>query len=446
MPENSILSPVSLTSYFDNATGEARQANLFFYKAGTLDPIVAYTDATLHIPYPQPVATTGWGRVPPVYIGEIPAPGYRVRTFDQFQTLIEDLDGLPGAAPDPAEVAPPTPVAPEELFRTGDIKLSWQNHQTLPGWVEITLGGTIGNVGSNASLMQSADCHDLFIHLWQQDAVANANVVLKVIPSKGASAQGDWDDGRQIEVPDVRGRFLAGLDSQQIPATTPPSSTTGRLDKGVFSDLPNTSGTKMVPWTLGAFGGESVHKLTKTELAVHFHDWIDLAGHTHAILEPNSGQGHKHGLVDPKHDHGTIISTGSTNAVLGRTTSSPDYLWEPTTGTKLWSQVTLSTQSVGTGMTMSFGITGIELRHANYTAAAGTAGSGLTNMFIGAFSKVPDPVEPPVKPPYGTGDDKWHNKTENYPIVNDGSDGTDMGDRPHNTLPPFILFAIYMKL
>lgn len=435
MAERSILSPVSLTSFFDNATGEARQANMFFYKAGTLDPIVAYTDSGLTIPYPQPVATTGWGRVPPVYIGQIPPPGYRIRTFDQYQTLIEDLDGLPGADPDPAEVAPPTPVDPNALYKTGDIKFKWSNHNPEPGFVEITKGGTIGNASSNASLMAHADALALFLHLWQQDAVANAAATLKVIPSKGASAQGDWDANKQIEVPDARGRFIAGLDQLDTQAS-PPASMTTRLDKGVFADLPNTSGTKMVPWTLGAFGGESVHKLTKLELAVHLHDWIDRVGHWHYTYD----QGHIHAITDNGHIHGIETDAPSTNNVVGRMLSGGAYALDPQVGGP-FGQVQLSILSHAAGLSIQNAKTGILILNQDY-ATAGKPGTGQTLTWIGTFSKGPQ-TTPPT---YGANDDLWHNKTENYPITNDGSDGTDMGDRPHNTLPPFILFAIYMKL
>ena len=77
----SVASPVSLGSFFDDATGAVKSASLYFYNAGTLDPITVYTDALLSIPHPSPVVTTGFGRVPMVWVGEI-AP-YRVRAFDQ---------------------------------------------------------------------------------------------------------------------------------------------------------------------------------------------------------------------------------------------------------------------------------------------------------------------------------------------------------------------------
>jgi hypothetical protein len=437
MPENSILSPVSLTSFFDNATGEARQANLFFYKAGTLDPIVAYTDSGLMIPFPQPVATSGWGRVPPVYIGEIPAPGYRVRAFDQYQTLIEDLDGLPGALPTVTS-SEPIDVDQTGIAKTGDIKMKWSNHNPELGWVEITKGGTIGNPASNASLMAHDDAHALFLHLWQQDALANADVTLQVVGGKGANAQGDWDLNKAIYVPDPRGRFIAGLDQADTATGTPPTaSMTLRLDKGLFAALPNTSATKMVPWNLGAFGGESVHKLTPTELAVHLHDWIDRQGHTHVVHDP----GHIHGVTDPGHTHGIETDAPSTNNVVGRMLSGGAYGLNSQVGGP-FGQVGLTTLSHGAAISIQSGLTGIYL--VNWNATSGQVGYGTQLQYIGAFSATPTTGSPPW--PYGTGDNLWHNKTENYPKTNDGSDGTDMGDRPHNTLPPFILFAFYMKL
>jgi len=245
------------------------------------------------------------------------------------------------------------------------------------------------------------------------------------------------------------GRLIGGVDGYDAANNI---SVSGRLDKATWdlmpliteADKPYQPEDYMKPWMLGATGGEGVHKLTKVELAVHFHDWIDSLGHTHSILEPNSGQGHKHALVDPEHTHGTVLTSPTdSNGVLCRTDSNDTYAVASGKG---WAFGGLTTQSQNTGITMNYSITGIGLRHASYYAAAGTPGAGQGNMFIGTYSKAPAPVEPPVKPPYGTGDDKWHNKTENFPITNDGSDGTDMGDRPHNTTPPFILFAFYMKL
>jgi hypothetical protein len=439
MAENSILCPLSLTSWFDPATGQPKQANAFFYKAQTLDPIVVYTDSALTIPFTQPVITTGYSRMPPIYVGEFPHPGYRVRVFDQFQVLIEDLDMLPAAEP---TVPPPAPDVPDPtaLARTGDMKAMWSNHASIDGWVECS-GKTIGSALSNATGMAHDDCYDLFIWLWGQDAY---NILM---PVKGASADGDWQLNKQIATPDMWGRLIGGVDGYDAANNI---SVSGRLDKATWdlmpliteADKPYQPEDYMKPWMLGATGGEGVHKLTKVELAVHFHDWIDDRGHTHVVTEPNSGQGHKHVLVDPEHTHGSILTSPTdSNGVLCRTDSNDTYTVASGKG---WAFGGLTTQSQNTGITMNYAVTGVYL--SNWNATTGQVGHGTQLQYIGAFSAVPAPVVPPVAPPYGTGDGKWHNKTENYPITNDGSNGTDMGDVPHNTVPPTLLVCWYIKL
>lgn len=436
MAENSILCPLSLTSWFDQATGQPKQANAFFYKAQTLDPIVVYTDSALTIPFTQPVVTTGYSRMPPIYVGEFPYPGYRVRVFDQFQVLIEDLDMLPAAVP---TVPPPAPDVPDPtaLARTGDMKPMWSNHASIDGWVECS-GKTIGSALSNATGMAHDDCYDLFIWLWGQDAY---NILM---PVKGASADGDWQLNKQIATPDMWGRLIGGVDGFDAANNI---SVSGRLDKGLFNlmpliteaDKPYQPEDYQKPWMLGANGGEAVHKLTPTELAVHLHDWIDARGHTHVIHD----DGHIHGVTDPSHTHSVLSDPTESNAFVARGGNSYS-LWNDSAGghAPLFSQSGVNIQDHGAGISIQNHTTGIYL--VNWNAASGQVGYGTQLQYIGAFSA--KPATTPPAPAYGTGDDKWHNKTENYPITNDGSNGTDMGDRPHNTVPPMLLVCWYIKL
>ena len=351
--------------------------------------------------------------------------------------MIEDLDELPGALP---TITSQDPIEVDQtgIAKTGDIKLKWlKSGGTELGWIEITAGGTIGNVGSGATLMQSELAHALFLHLWQQDVLAEAGVALRVIPSKGANAEGDWtgESGgtpKQIQIPDCRGRFLAGVDAQQIPATTPPSSTSGRLDAGLFGTLPNTPATKFTPWQLGASGGESVHKLVVTELAVHLHDWRDLVGHTHHVYDP----GHLHSITDPTHNHGiqTEIdgNDGDSNSVMGRYTKTGGYVISG--GGTLFNLVALEILSKATGVKVVTNTTGIQTFNEQW-AQAGTPGAGYSKTYIGTH-RAADAYEPAW----------WHQPTEYSPRPASWGNAAERGDVPHNTLPPFILFSIFMKL
>ena len=273
MPESSLLSPVSLTSFFDDSTGAVKAASLYFYDAGTLDPITVYTDALLSIPHPSPVVTTGYGRVPPVFVGEIDP--YRVRAFDQYSVLIEDLDNLPGATA-AAEGSETEPTDPDSVCQTGDIIAAFSNATARTGWVRCN-GRTIGNAASSATERANADAEDLFLFLWGQDA----SLLLEVLPSRGASAAGDFAANKTIALPDLRGRALIGIDPMAA------ASATTRLD-GVTVDSTGAD-AKLI----GAYGGRGTATLTTAQLA----------SHTHGVTDP----GHDHTVTDPGHDH-----TGST--------------------------------------------------------------------------------------------------------------------------------------
>jgi hypothetical protein len=430
MAENSILCPISMTSWFDPATGQPKQANAFFYKAQTLDPIVVYTDAALSIPFPQPVVTSGYARMPPIYVGEIVYPGYRIRVFDQWQVLIEDLDMLPAAVP---TVPPPAPdvVDPSSLARTGDMKAMWSNHAAIDGWVECS-GKSIGSTISNATGRANDDTHDLFVWLWQQDAVA-PNHLLEVLPQgKGGSAEGDWLANKTIATPDLWGRLIGGMDGYDAANSI---SVSGRLDAGVFELLPTiTEADKpyqpsdyQKPWMLGGPGGESVHKLVVTELAVHLHDWVDSHGHTHTVVDP----GHVHGVTDPKHTHSATSSAPDSDNILVRTDSASRSITLAGGANDRWYSGGMDLSANATGISIQSNVTGTYLK--NWNAASGQTGYGTQLQYIGTWDAT-------------AGKLRWHNPTENFPLPNDGSNGTDMGDVPHNTLPPFLLVCWYIKL
>ena len=295
MPENSLLSPVSLTSFFDDATGAVKSASLYFYNAGTLDPITVYTDALLSIPHPSPVVTTGFGRVPPVFVGEIDP--YRVRAFDQYSTLIEDLDNLPGAIAT-GEGGVTEPTDPDSVCQTGDIIAAFSNATARTGWVRCN-GRTIGNAASSATERANADAEDLFLFLWGQDA----SLLLEVLPSRGASAAGDFAANKTIALPDLRGRALVGMDPMAA------ASATTRLD-GVTVDSTGAD-AKLI----GAYGGRGTHTLTEDQLPAHDHPITD-PGHDHATLV--NAHAHTGSLtIDSSgaHSHGASGLTGSENDV-----------------------------------------------------------------------------------------------------------------------------------
>lgn len=288
MAVTSALSPVSLTSYFDDATGAVKHANLFFYKAGTLDAISVYTDALLSVAHPVPVITTGNGRVPPVFIGEMPAPGYRIRAFDQYSQLIEDIDNLPGA------IAPTTdgggePITPTDaMLKVGDILASFTDSGTARSGFVRCNGGTIGAALSDATEMRDDRAYALFMHLWQQDQSLNLAVyAIGGSPSRGASAQGDWDLSKTIATPDLCGRGLIGVSPMGKGGTVP--------DRMAGAVVDSINGDAKL---LGAYGGRATAVLDITQMPSHNHNITETA--------------HQHYGVTPDHLHHNVVSIGGT--------------------------------------------------------------------------------------------------------------------------------------
>jgi hypothetical protein len=151
---------------------------------------------------------------------------------------------------------------------TGDMKFRPTN-ETITGWV-IANATTIGNAASNATQRANADTANLFASTWSNFA----NNVCPVFTSagapttRGANAAADFAAGKQIQVYDMRGRGIIGVDTMGGGATT-------RLN-----GVPVTSGSLTAP---GSVIGENLHTLITNELAIHSH--------------PNS-------LIDPTHAHG----------------------------------------------------------------------------------------------------------------------------------------------
>jgi microcystin-dependent protein len=283
---NSILSPISFSSWFDETTGDATQVQVYFYGAGSLGDLAVYTDSGLSVAHPQPVTTTGNGRMPPVFIGE---DSYRFRVYTMDNVLIEDVDGLPGAEAEPATVPDPIGTDQTALLATGDIIAAFATNagasSTRTGFVRCN-GGTIGNVGSNATERQNADTEDLFTWLWNNST--NTELVIQTSAgagtTRGANANADWLANKRMPLPDLRGRVIAGLDNMgsNIGAA-------GRLNSG---------GMGVDALAPGSAGGAQLHTLTTSQMPVHNHGVTDPT-HNHSINQ----SAHTHGVTDPGHAH-----------------------------------------------------------------------------------------------------------------------------------------------
>lgn len=273
----SALCPLSLQTLFDLEGNPVRPARAYFFQAQTQNPLVVYQDALLSVAHQQPVQTTGNGRIPVVFVGTAP---YRVRIFDAFGGLVEDIDGIPGAIAPVAGGGGGGTINPGDarLIATGDMVASF-SLALRAGFVRCN-GYTVGSATSGSTERANADCIDLFKWLWNQDT----SHMLPIPGGRGASADGDWAANKQITLPDFRARALFGVDGMGAPITN-------RMQGAIFD--PSGGDATM----LGVYGGRAQHVLTQAQLASHLHGASgnsDVAGaHTHNTATTTTG-GHSH--------------------------------------------------------------------------------------------------------------------------------------------------------
>lgn len=274
----SALSQLSLTTLFDEAGVIIRPATLYVSRPDTETPIIVYQDSLLSVPHPNPILTTGTGRVPQIWVG---VDSYRIRIFDQFGQLQEDLNNLPGAVvpEDDSGGGPgPGPVIPtSQLVTTGRIMFVYGS-DPIEGYVRGN-GLTIGSTVSGATERANNDTEALYKWLWARD------VNLAVIGGRGASADGDWTAGKQLALPSLKGRSLTCVEGFG-------AANGGALNGGLFG-----LGS---PTVIGSAGGSASHVLSWNEMPSHNHAAtpsfsMDAAGyHQHDGVTSTTGN-HNHG-------------------------------------------------------------------------------------------------------------------------------------------------------
>jgi microcystin-dependent protein len=417
------ISQLSLTPIFDNNGALVRNARVYFYRPGTLDPVTVYQDQELGAPHTQPILVGGSGRLPPIYVGAAP---YRVRIFDNANQLVEDIPWLPGAT---ESTEGGGGGAADTAIRTGDVVWSFANGTVRAGWVRLN-GGTIGNSLSGASERANDDAHNLFVHLWGQD---NASL-LTVSPSRGASAESDWLANKQITLPDGAGMVLGGI------------TTMGRPERAVLAGVPFAVGS---PTAVGARMGTALHTLLTTQMPIHAHGVTD-PGHNHTATQP----AHNHGVNDPGHNH-TLNDPGHAHSVYdpghnhyvndpghGHSISDPGHRhayskWADS-GTRgggggpVQGSTTTSVESGTdkTGISINGALTGI------YLSASGTGigiyGSGTGCYNSAAYTGISTQNAQPAI--------TVANKVTGLTVNNEG------GGQAHNNVQPTLLGTFYMKL
>lgn len=184
------------------------------------------------------------------------------------------------------------------------------------------------------------------------------------------TAYGSGDGSTTFNIPDGRGRVLAGMD---------PSNATGRLT-GAFAGGSSAA-------ALGNGGGEQGHVLSVGELVSHSHGMND-PGHAHGVADPS----HAHSVADPAHSHGYSdpghAHTLDSNVWANYFDAGPDKFQEDPAGQVIGTQAkggpAVGTFAASTGIAIAAAGTGIGIFGAFTGIAIDGAGTGVTTQAAGS--------------------------------------------------------------
>lgn len=230
---------LSLSQQLDSLGRVLSGGLLYTYAAGTTTPQSAYQDTGLVSALPNPITLDAAGRVPQLFFADgnikvrlTDANGVVQLAADNILVIGSSAGGGGGATVDPTTVLQTGWIQP--IYGTGNVT----------GFVRANRR-TIGNGSSGASERANADTAALFAFLYAAD------VNLVVAPGgRGVSAAADFAANKTIELPDCRGRAIAGLDDMG-------NSAAGRLTSTYFG----TAAT-----VLGAAGGDEKQTLALSQL------------------------------------------------------------------------------------------------------------------------------------------------------------------------------------
>lgn len=295
------LAPISLQQRCGIDGRPYPGARAYFYRAETLAPIMTYQDYGLGISHPYPVEANAFGVFPAIYLDEADE-FFRLRITDADGVILDDLATLPIIGPSGGSGGSGgTPVDPTSLRQTGDIDPQ-PYAGARPGYVRAN-GRTIGSSLSGASERANGDCEALFSVLWQR----YNNTICPVVGNRGISAAADWTAGKQLTVPDWRGRQFIAIDTMG-------NASANRLS-GVEFEIGDAN-------TPGSTGGAARHTLTEEQLP-KLTKPVDITdpGHTHTYLDRGfgvpRGEGGNYGYGGDKDNTRTTgsVKTGITASV-----------------------------------------------------------------------------------------------------------------------------------
>lgn len=241
--------PMSRQQMLDGNGKPYSGARATFFAADSSDPLDVFQDYSLGTLHSNPVVADAYGRFPNVFLDE--ADGfYRHRVTTSGGTVLFDDRIMPVIGPAGGGGGSEVPVSESSLWQTGDLKHRFADG-IHDGWVRAN-GRTVGAASSGATERANEDTEDLFTLLWE----GTSNTICPVSGGRGASAAADFAANKTIQLPDLRGRALAGLDDMG-------QSAAGRLNAAVVATGDAT--------TLGSSGGEDRHTLTLAESPAHDH-------------------------------------------------------------------------------------------------------------------------------------------------------------------------------
>jgi hypothetical protein len=314
--------PIALTQQFSftncatftNACGTPLQGGLlYFYQVGTVATQQnSFQDTGLTLQNPWPLVLDANGRVPFFYLA---SGSVHIRLTDSTGVVQFDVPSALVIGPSGGGGGGSGQVDPTTVLATGDIKFR-MTQEFVTGWVKLN-AQTIGNAVSGATQRANTDTQALFVYLWNNCSSPSSNSATHcpVTGGLGANALADFTAGKQLQLPDWRGRGPMGVDDM------------GNLAAGRLNTPANiTSGGGDTVTTAGASGGEATHTMTTADLVAH--------SHTNTLSDP--GHVHSGGFIAGGLNHGSAAPPADNG--FGQPTASA------TTG------ITINNASAGSGL------------------------------------------------------------------------------------------------
>src|SRR5438552_2362582 len=145
--------PLSRIQQLDKDTGKPLSGGkLYLFPAGTDTPLNAYQDFGLSVLHPFPIPCDAAGRLPMIFLAD---GSYKHRLTNKSGVVQFADDSVPVTGPSSGGGGGGTPVDPNALLITRDLKIRFDN-QPLAGYVPLN-GRTIGSATSGATERANAD-------------------------------------------------------------------------------------------------------------------------------------------------------------------------------------------------------------------------------------------------------------------------------------------------